>query len=250
MKSELMVKIRLIGAIIFLIGLGLVFIGGYTVATALGGLGPVDDAVVIQEMPNVNYGTDGHGVSGIHALFTGVNRHRSFIKFDLRGELEEIIDARLVMYGKEAYSGVSSWIEVRGVENDSWTETVITWNNQPPYGALLDNAYINTTDFGWYSWDVTSFVESQRLADNIASFCVRSKEDKVGIGAVFQSREHVGQAPHLKITTAPSTPPVEPPGVSSEWYLLGVGSLCMIAGSFLMIKYRGPGGKGFRRWLG
>jgi len=145
------------------------------------------------------------------------------------------------MYGKEAYRGVSSWIEVRGVENDSWTETEITWNNQPPYGALLDNTYVNTTDFGWYSWDVTSFVESQRLADNIASFCVRSKEDKVGIGAVFQSKEHsgvVGQAPHLKITKAP---PVEPPvgEVSSEWYLLAVGSLCMIAGSFLMIRYRG-----------
>ncbi|NQX58646.1 DUF7594 domain-containing protein [Paenibacillus qinlingensis] len=55
------------------------------------------------------------------------------------------------------------------VVGDNWTEAGLTYTNQPAYGAAISSTQVGGAN-GWYEWDVTSYVQQQKLEDGTASF--------------------------------------------------------------------------------
>jgi uncharacterized membrane protein len=99
-------------------------------------------------------------------------------------------------------------VVVRAVENDNWGELVITWNNQPGFGDVLDKVTIHSVNT-WYSWDVTSFVRSQFEGDKKASLVMMAEVESVtGPNAFtygFEAREY-SIRPYLEILDARPMP--------------------------------------------
>lgn len=173
-------------------------------------LSPIDDAYVRQyNNPNTNYSGTGLNV-GYQTLY-GYNR--SFLKFDLT-DYATVSSAMLTMY---AYNTGASTI-FGNLAADSWSETSLTYNNQPTYGSPVVAANIAAST-GWYSMNVTPLAQAAVGGDFSIAL--------TGTGAIrnFFSDEYGAPAfamyrPSLDVTgTAPVAPVPEPATLS----LLGMG---------------------------
>jgi len=84
----------------------------------------------------------------------------------------------------------------------SWTETAITWNNQPGLGSLLSQqpTTMQGTSNIWYEMDVTKYVRQRRAAGRNADFVLHG----VGIAAAnvmdINSKENPINGPQLVVT--------------------------------------------------
>jgi len=114
----------------------------------------------------------------------------AYLKFDLRGiATGTVIGASTPVFLKiYAYT---SWPSPGGprtnflcywVDNDSWAEENLTWNNSSPYyynvDNLIDNVYFEDVDYpgAWLTWDVTSYAKYEfEKGDNILSVCIVSQ---------------------------------------------------------------------------
>lgn len=163
-------------------------------------LSPSDDAHVTQRHPHANYGdrTSLH----LRSAAKGLRNERIFLKFDLSTlpEGATILEAKLYLYCWWGEADLDA--QSRSVENDTWSEDTITWNNQPAYGSVLDTVALTREARGtWRSWDVTSFVQDEFAGDKVASFCLRAAiEDKRG-WYKFRSKEYdnVAARPYLEV---------------------------------------------------
>jgi len=138
---------------------------------------------------------------------------RGWLKFDLRTipSLTGVENVYLSLNCRGLVGGIkggSSWVKCYGVDNDNWLENEINWRNKPSIGSLLDNRAALSIDER-YTWDVTSFVQSQFGAgkDNIASFCLVDLGENIDPvhGASFNSKEDVKYMdlrPYLEILYA------------------------------------------------
>jgi len=161
---------------------------------------PIDDAQVVEGSPSTSYG--GRTFMYVGSSTTGVYLdERAFLKFDLTRIPSTIppnnwvaadLHARLYVYCFTTSGALGKNVQVRGVDNDNWSEMKITWNDQPAYGGVLDTRAV--TEVGWYSWDVTSHVQSQFRDDKVASFCLRADtEDRAypdNFSYGFNSKEY------------------------------------------------------------
>lgn len=78
-----------------------------------------------------------------------------------------------------------------GVDNDTWSEDTITWNNQPAYGSVLDNVTLTREARDtWRSWDVASFVQGEFAGDEVASFCLKAAVEDAKGWYRFRSKEY------------------------------------------------------------
>jgi hypothetical protein len=101
--------------------------------------------------------------------------------------------------------------------NTTWSETGVTWNNQPAIdGATLDTLG-SVARNAWYEVDVTAHVR----ANGTFSFGVTSTSTD---GADYDSRETGATAPQLVITTGTTTTTTTPPP-SGDPVLVGVGDI-------------------------
>ncbi len=151
---------------------------------------PTDDACVGTGRGKIN-------------LYVGVDEYgdlnRSFLKFSLGYLPEDVVieKASLNLYCWSSYN--SPQIEIRAVEDDSWSEESITWDDQPALGGVLGNNSIDT-EGRWYSWDVTSFVNNQSAGDGVASFCLKSADEGANRMAIFYSKEQGHEySPYLTV---------------------------------------------------
>ena len=129
---------------------------------------PVDDAEVLENKPDNNYGTSEYMYIGYEK-----NAKRVFLKFKLKnipaGATIESAELSLRV-GKVIGGGEK--VQVHRVDNDDWDEHTITWSNKPSVGGSLDNRNLSG-GYQRYYWDnVTSFVASQweNENDRVASF--------------------------------------------------------------------------------
>jgi len=153
-----------------------------------------DDADVYERYPNNNYGSD----TSIWVSPYDNRKNRGFLKFSL-SEIPSgvnILDAKLHLncWKKEYDDFDAASCEV---ENDNWSENVITWNNQPSYGGILD--VIEITGIGWYTWDVTSFVDQEFKDDKVVSFCLKGAVEPHGGRALFDSKEWYDNHQYLEV---------------------------------------------------
>lgn len=175
----------------------------------------VADAQVESGSPGTNLGTSSNlFIQSSTTAASSFGDERSWLRFDLSSlpAGATITSATLEMFCWRT-AGASLPAEVRGIPNDSWTETGITWNNQPDYttGAVLSTQTLaaGATNV-WYGWDVTAFAQSEQAGDKLVSLVAKPVTEGAAAtaGYGFDAKEFGATGAYLKVTLAASgTPP-------------------------------------------
>jgi 2',3'-cyclic-nucleotide 2'-phosphodiesterase (5'-nucleotidase family) len=160
-------------------------------------LSTVADAQVAEGYPTGNYGSS---TSMYVQSSTGSSYldERAWTRFDLAGVIPDgatITSAKLRLYCWKAQGGDMD-AAVHGVA-DGWTETGLTWSNQPSYGAALDTVTLaNGQTSRWYEWDVTAFVSTEAAGDEVVTLMVKPVTENSGtdLTYAFNSKEYDGGA--------------------------------------------------------
>lgn len=164
-------------------------------------LNPVKDAYVHEGTHgNENFGTDTKLI--VKGSTITDHARKSYMTFDLSG-VSHIVSAKLMLFGSNTQDSSSFPVQVRGVDDDSWSESGITWNNSPAsLTTALDTVTVDNLP-RYHEWDVTSYVTSQVAGDGLATFLL---SDQSGADRLFtaNSKEASFNKPQLVIQTDPA----------------------------------------------
>jgi hypothetical protein len=146
---------------------------------------------------------------------------RAWVKFDLSGQVPAgatITSAKLRLYCWRAGSADMD-AAVHSASDDSWTETGITWSNQPSIGPALDTVTLAAGQTAlWYEWDVTAFVTAEAAGDETVSLLVGPvvEDSATYLTYAFDSKEYSGGtlAPVLEIQWDDGSGDPEPDNVT------------------------------------
>ncbi|MEO6218796.1 MAG: DNRLRE domain-containing protein [Ginsengibacter sp.] len=129
---------------------------------------------------------------------SGFTRY-SYLKFSL-GSIVNVKSAKLRIYGYNMDNTSVINMAVYSVNDDSWSETGITFNNAPASGALSLSSTVVNDVIAYYELDVSDFVKSQLAGDKIVSLVLKdtSRKDK---NLYFSSKEAGNNQPQLLIDT-------------------------------------------------
>jgi len=119
----------------------------------------VADSYVVSTNANANFGTN--TTLQVETNSTTVI-FDTFLKFDL-SSVTNMSGAKLRIFAAMSGSG-SAGTTAYSVADTNWGETSITWNNKPARSNSLGNVTVSGTTAAWYVIDVTSFVNSEKLA--------------------------------------------------------------------------------------
>ncbi|MFC4776716.1 DNRLRE domain-containing protein [Paenibacillus sp. GCM10023252] len=163
-----------------------------------------------------NVGTN-FGSASIANLKEGgsVYNRRFYMKFDV-ADAKTFNSARLRLYLPSA-GATSDPMTVYGVTDDSWTETGITYGNQPLPTPAAGNAISSTAvggRDGWYEWDITSFTTSQAAGDKTVSLLLLGTNS--ASNRTIHSKESGANAPQLVLHYDSAPPQVESVDVNSQ----------------------------------
>lgn len=113
---------------------------------------PIKDSYVRAGSPTLNYGT----ISPINVYASTSDARRIYVEFNTSAipAGATITSANLSLYLSSAPSSTRNH-GVHRVTSASWTETGITWNNQPTVSAATSTIATGTTSNVWKTWDVT-----------------------------------------------------------------------------------------------
>ncbi|RTL32544.1 MAG: bifunctional metallophosphatase/5'-nucleotidase [Burkholderiales bacterium] len=167
-------------------------------------LSPVADAQVASGKPTTNFGTGTNMY--VQSSSTSIyGDERSWVKFDLSSLPAGLTvnSASLQLWDWKS-TGAALPVEVRTGTSDSWTETGLTWNTQPAYGAALDMVTLaaTATDL-YYSWNVGNAVAQEYAGDKTLSLLVKAVTEGSGDATApsysFDTREYGANGPVLQI---------------------------------------------------
>ncbi|NSL88697.1 DNRLRE domain-containing protein [Chitinophaga sp. Mgbs1] len=114
-----------------------------------------------------------HGTTDSTWLITKVspagqlnNAREAYLAFDLTSTAGNVSAVVLKVYGKvDGTTAISVPVAVYPVSNTTWSEKTITWNNKPASGTTQLASTVLTNDSArYYTWDVTSYVQSELAA--------------------------------------------------------------------------------------
>ena len=110
---------------------------------------------------------------------TSAEYHRRiFLQFRVgKGSLSK---ATLRVYVSNLANGSPVPICAFSVATDTWTESGLTWNNQPAAGSSL--ACQSVTALGWITLDVTAFARSEAAGDGVVSLMLRDNTQSNRMG--------------------------------------------------------------------
>lgn len=135
---------------------------------------------------------------------SGIDRY-TYLKFPFVS-INEIISAKLRIYGNNVEAGSAINLSAYGIEDDTWKESEITWNNAP----IQSNAALSTVDVSttpkYYELDVTAFVRSRstRRGGGFTSIILKNPSAR-NRKLTFHSRENPSKfAPQLIVQTSGS----------------------------------------------
>ncbi|MGN6510955.1 MAG: Ig-like domain-containing protein [Chitinophaga sp.] len=181
------------------------------VGIVTGGLFPAADAYVRDGgSANPNFGTattlvvkkDGN---------KGYSR-TSYLQFNL-DSINNPGTAKLRLYVNSAGTAApgTQW-QVWKSNNDSWTETGITWNNKPATDTLLASQPGRRS--GYVEWDISSQAAQEAAGDKVLSIAIVSSVSGQTNDATFSSKEAASAAlrPVLMIDALPSVTLLQPAG--------------------------------------
>jgi hypothetical protein len=157
-------------------------------------LGAAADSWILQDSANQNYGTDG----GLKVDTKSGGNARAAVRFNLPAIPAgcQVTNAKLRLYAASYKTG-RTLHALRLLT--AWTESALTWNNQPQTtGAAATVA----SGSGYREWTVTSQVQAMYAPGANHGFLVRdSVENGTGLDQVFNSREKgTDNPPRLVLT--------------------------------------------------
>ena len=127
---------------------------------------------------------------------TGLNRH-IFLKFDV-SSLTSASSAKLRLFGNFTAASGTSPVTVHAEDTDSWTETGLTWNNQPAVGSAVVTVPVGLTAQYW-EWNLTAFVQNQ-IATGQHTMSLELQNDSITSDpANFNSKELSSNGPQLVV---------------------------------------------------
>lgn len=147
----------------------------------------IADAFVKSSTPTTNYGFNSY-----LAAYNGF--YDTYLKFDLHGIRGRVVDGQLRLY---SLAGAATQWQVYKVNNNSWTESGLTWSNQPGGDTLLATNDAPASA-GYVYWDIAAALHHLG-ADSILSVEVVAT---AGVYSSFGSRQGTAaQAPVLILMT-------------------------------------------------
>lgn len=111
---------------------------------------PVADAYVWKNTPTSSYGTLPYLRVRTHATLEA----HSFLRFWVKGP-GKVLSAKLRLH---VNSNAIANVTVQSVGDISWTESGVTWSNQPALGATVATRSSSLSAWQWYELDVSSAV--------------------------------------------------------------------------------------------
>lgn len=118
------------------------------------------DSLVAEAAPTMNFGTDA-AAYGVRSFSSG--DARSFVRFNLPA-----IPAGCTVTGATLRLYTSAGVTGRTLQalrvSANWTETGVTWNNQP--GTTGAAATASSVASGWVPWTVTTMVQAMYSGTN------------------------------------------------------------------------------------
>ena len=159
---------------------------------------PTNDAYIYAGNPNDNYGSSPNLAVG----YAGGSEMRMLIKWDLSSlpNCINVTDAQIRLYQTTTNSSITT--DIYRI-NCSWSQTSVTWNNQP-------------CTLGWYgsqTFSSTSGVKYVPATNLVNDWLANSNNGimfKINLGSsyqMFDSKEASGSDPRLIITYTILTPP-------------------------------------------
>ncbi|MEW6120411.1 MAG: DNRLRE domain-containing protein [Pseudomonadota bacterium] len=167
---------------------------------------PIADAQVAEYS-----GTSGTGTSMYIASANGgsFGNQRAWTAFDLAGEIPPgatVTSAKLRLYlFKADNEGDVLPVDVHASNDDSWTETGITWGSQPTdTGTPLSSLTLGSeNEYDWIEFDVTAHVQDRlNLSDERINLMVKAATEGASQWAsyAFDTREfNTSYAPRLRV---------------------------------------------------
>ncbi|WP_138475803.1 malectin domain-containing carbohydrate-binding protein [Dyadobacter bucti] len=134
----------------------------------------------------------------------GITRS-SYLKFSL-GNVSDVTSAKLRIYGSNLENSTGINLSAYGVDNDSWTETGINFNNAPSASATaLSSVSVNNVA-KYYELDVTSYVQAQAAGDKVVSLQIRNATSQ-NKNLSFNTKENAANQPQLIVQGTSSGAP-------------------------------------------
>src|SRR5690606_31073043 len=147
---------------------------------------PIADAYVRDgSSANINFGLDTS--MNVKSTPTTGNNRQAYLKFPLN-QFSDLVSARLRIYGRNIENSSILNISVFGFDNDSWTESGITWNNAPDGTTTSLGSFGVNSQGIYFDLDVTAFVKEQFVKDKILSLIVKDAATQNRL-LEFNSRE-------------------------------------------------------------
>jgi phosphatidylserine/phosphatidylglycerophosphate/cardiolipin synthase-like enzyme len=124
----------------------------------------------------------------------------SYLKLDI-SEVQAGDSVTLRLFGRLSDTRAASvTTRIHLVQNASWTETGITWNNKPAADATAQGSVVvSGTSQAWYDVNLTAFVQAQRSAGRTTIAIALKNPDDTLPYVTFASRE-TANGPQLVIT--------------------------------------------------
>jgi hypothetical protein len=170
-------------------------------------LAPTNDAYV---RDGTNAGTT-FGTTDPTALITKVapagqlnNARESYLTFNTASISGTISSVILRVYGRtEDDRDANVPVGAYSVSGTGWSESSITWNNKPASASSpLATATVTNATGRYYTWDVTSYVVSEKAAGrSTVSFVLKNQQSTDG-RLIWNSKETGSNAPQLAVTTS------------------------------------------------
>jgi parallel beta-helix repeat protein len=151
------------------------------------------DSWVKSTSPTSNYGTNNQ------LRADGLPELNAYLRFNAQGLTDVVTTATLRLF---ASSNHSVGFDVRGVADNSWTESGITFENAPAFSPTVAVSTGPLTGGTWYELDVTSLVNG----NGQVSFALTTTHTT----ALSVGSKESSTPPSLQVLTGGATPPPTP----------------------------------------
>ena len=190
-----------------------------TVDAAASTFTAVADTYVDSGSASTNYG------KSVRVVVDNSPVRRTLLKFTVSGLAGSVTSAKLRLHTNADNAGSSSGGTYRAMTDTGWSETGVTWNNQPTIDGVTLGSLGAVAKSNWYEVDVT------RLVTGSGTFSIGGTSSS-GDGAYFDTRESGANGPRLVVVTGAVSPsPSASPSPSSDPVLVGAGDIASCTSS-------------------
>jgi len=169
-----------------------------------------EDARVVSrvDLRDTNFGSEGS-----FTIFTQTDdNERSFLKANVSTLLSQPLEVYVYVHINTMSQPNSTATDMifKEVSNDSWSESTITWNNQPAMGDNITSwDWTNADNVTWSTINLTDYVRAEYDGDQIVSFAIRARiEDFDATGRTINlfSKETGAKEPFLYCKVSSTVP--------------------------------------------